>query len=125
VHQLREIQTKEEKIMRVFNRVFAFSLGITFALALTAADKAGRLSGSVLDVDKSGSQITIQQGTAHRVVVFTAATKFTAGSSGNSKTADPATVDKVKQGNYLTCEGTWSGVKLAASACTVRPSKRP
>ena len=116
---------EKEKIMRVVHRVAAFSLGITFALALTAAYKAGRLSGPVLDVDKSGSQITIQQGTAHRVVVFSAATKFTAGSSENSKTADPATVDQVKQGNYLTCEGTWDGVKLAASACTVRPSKRP
>ena len=56
--------------MRVVHRVAAFSLGITFALALTAADKAGRLSGPVLDEDKSGSQITIQQGTAHRVAVL-------------------------------------------------------
>ncbi|MBZ5578339.1 MAG: hypothetical protein LAP40_17380 [Acidobacteriia bacterium] len=111
--------------MRVIQRIAAFSLGITFALALTASDKAGRLSGSVLDVDKNGSQITIQQGTAHRVVLFNAATQFTAGSSANSKTADPATVDQVKPGNYLTCQGTWSGVKLAASACRVRPSKKP
>ena len=111
--------------MRVAQRVAAFSLGITFAVVLTAADKAGRLSGAVLDVDKSGSQITIQQGTAHRVVVFNADTKFVAGSSADSKAADPATVDQVKTGNYLTCEGTWSGVKLAAKACTVRPSKRP
>jgi len=111
--------------MRVTQRVVTFSLGITFALALTAADKAGRLSGPVLDVDKTGSQITIEQGTAHRVVMFNAGTRFTAGSAGNSKTAEPATVDQVKQGNYLTCEGTWDGTKLAASACTVRPSKRP
>jgi len=111
--------------MRVHYRVATFSLAIAFALTLTAADKAGRLSGSVLDVDNGGSQITIQQGTAHRMVVFSAATKFTAGSSENAKTADPATVDQVKPGNYLTCEGTWDGVKLAASACTVRPSKRP
>ena len=111
--------------MRVAYRVATFSLAATFALALSAADKAGRLSGEVLDVDKGGSQITIQQGTAHRMVVFSAATKFTAGTPGNSKEADPATVDQVKPGNYLTCEGTWDGVKLAASACTVRSSKRP
>jgi hypothetical protein len=121
----RKIDTREEKIMRVVHRVATLSLGITFALALTAADKAGRLSGSVLDVDKSGSQITIQQGSTHRVVVFNAATRFTAGSIANSKAADPASVDQVKQGTYLTCEGNWDGVKLAASACTVRPAKRP
>ena len=51
--------------MRVVHRVATLSVGITFALALSAADKAGRLSGPVLDVDKNGSQITIEQGTAH------------------------------------------------------------
>jgi len=62
---VRKIETKKEKIMRVVHRVATLSVGITFALALSAADKAGRLSGPVLDVDKNGSQITIEQGTAH------------------------------------------------------------
>jgi hypothetical protein len=119
--------TGEEKIMRIVYRVTTLSLGIALGLAVcaSAADKAGRLSGTVLGVDKNSSEIMLQQGTAHRTVIFSGATRFTAGSPGNSKTNDPATVDNVKAGNYLTCEGTWNDVKLAASACTVRPSKRP
>src|SRR5262249_6922334 len=126
--QNRESQTRkgEEEIMRVTYRVTTLSLGIALGLAVSgsAADKAGRLSGTVLDVKKDSSEIMIQQGTAHRTVVFSGATKFTAGSATNTKTNDQASVDDVKAGSYLTCEGTWSDVKLAASTCIVRPSKR-
>ena len=90
-----------------------------------AAGKDARLSGTVSSMDKKQSEITIVQGTAHRVVVFNDATKFMAGAVSNTKTADPASADQVKAGNYLTCIGTWSDAKLAATACTIRPSKRP
>lgn len=115
--------------MRHFNKVTAWAAGITLSLALAAgaaaADKAGRLSGTVISMDKGRSEITIQQGTAHRIVTFNGDTKFSAGAVANSKKADPATPDQVQAGTYLVCVGTWDNVKLAASACTVRPSKRP
>jgi len=113
--------------MRVIHRITTLSLGVALGLAVSgsAAEKSGRLSGTVLGVDKNTSEITLQQGTTHRTVIFSGATKFTAGSTTNTQTNNPATVDDVKAGTYLTCEGTWSDVKLAASACTVRPSKRP
>jgi hypothetical protein len=113
--------------MQVIYRITTLSLAVALGLAVSggAAEKSGRLSGTVLGVDKNTSEIMLQQGTAHRTVTFTGATKFTSGSSTNTQTKNPATADDVKAGTYLTCEGTWSDVKLAASACTVRPSKRP
>jgi len=113
--------------MRVIHRVTTLSLGIALGLAVSggAAEKSGRLSGTVLGVDKNSSEIMLQQGTAHRTVIFSGATKFTAGSAANSQTNNAASVEDVKAGNYLTCEGTWNDVKLAAAVCTVRPSKRP
>lgn len=115
--------------MRHFNKVTAWSAGITLSLALAAgaaaADKAGRLSGTVISMDKDRSEITIQQGTAHRIAVFNSATKFSSGAVANSKTVDPATPEQVQAGTYVVCVGTWDNVKLAATACTVRPSKRP
>jgi hypothetical protein len=125
--QIEKAEEGEEKIMRVIHRVTTLSLGIALGLAVSgsAAEKSGRLSGTVLGVDKNASEIMLQQGTAHRTVIFSGATKFTAGSAANSQTNNPASVDDVKAGNYLTCEGTWNAVKLAATACTVRPSKRP
>jgi len=99
---------------------------LSSALALGAVEKSGRLSGSVVDVNKNRSEISIRQGsTASRVVEFSGATNFKAGSPSNAKTATPASADNVSVGNYLTCIGTWDGVKLAATNCTIRPSKRP
>ena len=110
------------------NRLSMLSLGgivLSSALALTAADKSGRLSGSVVDVNKNKSEISIRQGlTAARVVEYSRATQFRAGSPSNAKTANPASANDVNVGNYLTCIGTWDGVKLAASNCMVRPSKK-
>ena len=115
--------------MRKFLTVSFLSAGILFSLVLavqaSAADKQGRLSGTVLGVDLKSSEIMIRQGeTAHRVVLFTDATKFVTGSPSDSKTAEPSSADKVQAGNYLTCVGTWSDVKLAAISCTIRSSKR-
>jgi len=110
------------------NKQFIFRLAaLTFALAsyAIAADKPGRLSGSVVNLSKDKSEIAIQQGTATRIVEFSTATDFTAGSPSNPKTAEKASAEDVKLGNYLTCVGTWDGVKLAATKCTVRPSKKP
>jgi hypothetical protein len=101
------------------------ALTLVLAAGLSAADKQGRLSGSVVNLTKDKSEITIGAGTAGRVVEYTAATRFTAGSASNSKAAAPATANDVNLGNYLTCVGSWDGVKLAATNCTIRPSKKP
>lgn len=100
-------------------------LSVALTMQVKAADKPGRLSGSVVNVSKDKSEITVRQGTASRIVEFSGATNFTAGSTTNSKVAAPASSNDVNAGNYLTCVGTWDGVKLAAKNCTVRPSKKP
>ena len=101
-------------------------LSLAMAFQMTAADKSGRLSGSVINVSKDKSEITVRQGTtAARVVEFTSATAFTAGSPTNSKVGTPASFNDVNLGNYLTCAGAWDGVKLAATKCTIRPSRKP
>lgn len=115
--------------MRANHRSVACVAGIAVSLALAgpmaAAGKQGRLSGSVINLSKDKSEITVQQGTSGRVVEYTSATAFTAGSATNTKEAKPASADNVNVGNYLTCVGAWDGVKLAATNCTIRPSKRP
>ena len=105
------------------------SIGIVFSAALAfqaaGAEKAGRLSGSVVNFSRDQSEISIRQGTATRTVKYSAATRFNAASAGNTAKASPSSPDQVAVGNYLTCVGSWDGVKLDASNCTVRPSKRP
>jgi hypothetical protein len=103
-------------------------LSVALTIQVKAAEKSGRLSGSVVNVSKDKSEITLRQGTqgtASRIVEFSSATNFTAGSTTNSKVATPASSNDVNVGNYLTCVGTWDGVKLSAKNCTVRPSKKP
>lgn len=100
-------------------------LSLALAAGLTAGDKTGRLSGTVMNMSKDKSEITIQAGTAGRVVEYTGATTFTTGSVSNAKAAAPASAVDVNTGNYLTCVGAWDGVKLAATNCTIRPSKKP
>ena len=113
--------------MRAVHRRTSVAMVLSLALAagLSAAEKQGRLSGSVINLSKDKSEITIGAGTAGRVVEYTAATTFTAGSPSNSKAAAAATANDVSLGKYLTCVGSWDGVKLAATNCTIRPSKKP
>jgi hypothetical protein len=111
-------------------RLFSIGVALSAVLAFHAAgaEKAGRLSGSVVDFNKGKSEITIRQGsegTARRMVEYTATTQFTMGDAANTAKATPGSADQVAVGNYLTCIGSWDGTKLAASRCTVRPSKKP
>jgi hypothetical protein len=84
-------------------------------------------SGSVINISKDKSEITLQD-TAGRVVVqVNRATTFTFVSSSNWKELKPASFKDVKTGNYLACLGpwdgtnqTWAGWKLDATSCTIR-----
>ena len=115
--------------MRAIHRFVPAVAGMVVSLALAAqgvaADKPGRVSGNVMNMSKDKSEITIRSGTAGRVVEYTSATAFTAGSVSNAKAGTPASFNDVNVGNYLTCVGPWDGVKLAATNCTIRPAKRP
>src|SRR5215469_7877621 len=115
--------------MQTSHRWVSAVAGIALSLIPVAqaisAEKSGRLSGSVMNVSNDKSEITIRYGTAGRVVEYNSATTFTRGSASDAKAAARASSNDVAPGNYLTCVGSWDGVKLAATNCTIRPSKRP
>lgn len=115
--------------MQTSHRWVAAVAGIALSLIpvaqAIAAEKSARLSGSVVNISNDKSEITIRYGTGGRVVEYNNATTFSMGSASNTKAAAQASFNDVAPGNYLTCVGAWDGVKLAATSCRIRPSKRP
>ena len=110
-----------------FSRVMALFLTVVMGLFLAsnafAADKAPKqsnLQGRVKMVDKNSSTITVTKGTTDRAVVYSGDTKFLYGHSNNNK---PGSLDQVKDGYYISCSGTYSGVKLNATECVYRETK--
>ena len=102
----------------------AVLLGLVLAFSVAAKDKPAKSSniqGTVQMISKDSSTITVlTKGTVKRDVVYSADTKFMTGHSNDSK---PGSLDQVKEGNYISCAGTYSGVKLQAKECVYRDSK--
>jgi hypothetical protein len=98
-------------------------LGIVLAVALpcfaATKGKAGRLSGNVRAVSDDKSEITLRKGTIDRIVRVSKSTKFTLQSSEGAKTGS---IDDVSENKHLACSGTWDGLRLAATACTISPT---
>src|SRR2546422_11296801 len=112
---------------RRFWTTFAVALSFLVTLAVGPAafakDKApkkGKINGTVHMLTKDTSTITVQKGNVQRQVVYNADTKWMTGTQASSK---PATIDDLKEGYYINCDGTFDGVKLVASACRYRQSK--
>lgn len=102
---------------------FAVLVSFVLALNVVAKEKAPKMSnvqGRVQMVDASSSTITVEKGTQRRQVVYSGDTKFLKGHSNANK---PGSADEVKTGNFISCGGTFSGVKLAAKECVYRESK--
>ena len=102
-----------------------FAVLLVFALAfnLVAKEKAPKNSnvqGTVQMISKDTSTITVSKGNMKRDVVYNSDTKFMYGHSNNNK---PGSVDQVKEGNFISCGGTYSGVKLMAKECVYREAK--
>lgn len=98
---------------------------VSFVLAFNAVakektPKVSNIQGRVQMMDKNTSTITVAKGSTNRQVVYSADTKFSYGHSNDNK---PGSVDQVKEGNYISCSGTFSGVKLNATACVYRETK--
>ena len=106
-----------------------FAVLLTFGLVFNAvaqdkaakAPKSANIQGSVRMIDKASSTITVAtRGDVTRQVVYTADTKFLYGHSKDNK---PGSLDQVKEGNFISCAGTFSGVKLDAKECVYREGK--
>ena len=105
---------------------FALCLALLVAIAVgpaLAKDKKvskGKITGTVHMLNKDTSTITVQKGAMQRQVVYNADTKWMYGTQGSAKAA---TLDQLKEGWYINCDGTFDGTKLVASACRFREAK--
>jgi hypothetical protein len=105
-------------ILVLFSLVLAFSL-----LAKDKAPKPPKMSniqGRVEMINKDKSTITVANGNVKREVVYSGDTKFMFGHSRDNK---PGAADQVKEGNYISCGGTFDGPKLTAKECVYRERK--
>jgi len=89
----------------------------------TKAEKAGQnVQGTVVDISKDKSMITIRTSTsATRLVGYNASTKFVYGHSNDSK---PGSIGQIKESFYISCAAGFNAKKeLTASECVYRESK--
>ena len=108
----------------------AFLFGVVSISSLVAqekkADKADaarqNVQGTVQDINKDKSVITIQNGNKIQLVGYSSATKFL---SGHSNDAKPGSVAQVKTSNYISCVAAMDAAKkqLMASECVYRDTK--
>jgi hypothetical protein len=111
---------------RSFLTTFALCLAVLVAVAVGTATakekkaKEGKVTGTVHMLAKDSSTITVQKGNTQRQVVYSADTKWMYGTQGSNK---PGSMDNLKEGYYINCDGTFDGVKLMAKACRYRESK--
>jgi hypothetical protein len=109
-----------------FSSFSAIFFGFVLAFSLLAKDKAPKppkmsnIQGRVDMISKDKSTITVTRGNVKREVVYSGDTKFLYGHSRNNK---PGAADQVKDGNYISCSGTFEGAKLMAKDCIYRESK--
>jgi hypothetical protein len=97
-------------------------LFVAFSVA-GAADKKGKegkVTGTVHMLAKDSSTITVLSRNVQRQVTYNGDTKWFQGTQGSNK---PGSIDDVKEGYYINCDGTFDGLKLMASACRYRVSK--
>jgi len=91
------------------------------AKAQKAEPKLSNIQGRVQMVANDISTITVLVGSAPRKVVYNGTTKFVYGHSNNNK---PGALSQVKQGNYISCAGTFdSKAQLMARDCVYREEK--
>jgi len=111
---------------RTILTTFALMLGILVGLAVgpaSAADKKptkGKINGTVKMINKDKSTVVVRKGNMERQVIYSADTKWIYGTQSSNK---PSSLDDLKEGWYINCDGTFDGVKLDASACRFRESK--
>lgn len=77
-------------------------------IGFAAGTKKGRVEGRVALTDKDKSTLTVREGDAggEKVVHYESATKWTSQYHGDKQT-NPIEADEVKEGDYVTCVGTY------------------
>ena len=121
------------RLPRFVAMVIAVLFGLVSISNLTAQDKKAEkaqkgnparqnVQGTVQDINKDKSVITIQNGTKIQLVGYSASTKFIYGHSDNGK---PGSVTLVKTSNYISCVASMDAAKkqLMATECVYREGK--
>src|SRR5207253_2387484 len=87
-----------------------------------AATARQNVQGTVQDIAKDKSVITIKNGTKIQLVGYNASTKFLSGHSDNNK---PGSVAQLKTSNYISCSAALDDAKkqLMATDCVYRDTK--
>jgi len=86
------------------------------------ADAKANIQGTVENMSKDQSTITVRTGgTATRIVVYNASTKWLFGHSDNNK---PGALAQIKTSNYISCAGSFDDKsRLVATECVYRDTK--
>jgi hypothetical protein len=86
------------------------------------ADKGGQnIQGTVVDISRDKSTITIRSGSATRLVAWNANTKFLYGHSRDNK---PGSVEQLKASFYIDCVAGFDAKKdLTARECVYRETR--
>ena len=119
------------RVTSLLGLCLAFLIGCVLTSAVEAQDKAAKaqkqepklsnIQGRVQLVAGDISTITVLVGSAPRRVVYNGSTKFVYGHSDNNK---PGALSQVKQGNYISCAGTFDNKsQLMARECVYREEK--
>src|SRR5215831_5708702 len=86
------------------------------------AEKAGQnIQGTVVDISKDKSTITIRSGSSTRLVGWNSNTKFL---YGHSRDNNPGSVDQLKASFYIDCVAGFDAKKeLTARECVYRETR--
>lgn len=118
--------------MRMRSLLFTLFLTALLGLALVAGaaaqnkaakpPKPSNIQGKVQMLSKDKSMITVATSTVPREVVYDSDTKFMYGHSKDNK---PGSLDQVKEGYFISCQGTFPQGKtqLNAKVCVYRETK--
>ena len=86
-----------------------------------AAEPRQNVQGTVQDMGKGTSMITIRNGTKTQQVAYNSSTKFLYGHTNDAK---PGSVAQIKTSYYISCVAALDGKKeLMASECVYRETK--
>ena len=121
------------RLARFAAMLIAVLIGLVSMSNLNAQDKKAEkpqkgdsarqnVQGTVQDINKDKSVITIQNGNKIQLVGYSSATKFLYGHSNDAKAGSVA---QVKTSNYISCVAAMDAAKkqLMASECVYRETK--
>jgi len=111
---------RRRSILATLALFFGIVLAFSPAVAKDKKPSKGKITGTVKMINKDKSTLVVMKGNVERQVVYSGDTKWMYGTQASAKASS---MDDLKEGWYINCDGTFEGVKLNASACRFREAK--